>query len=1414
MTEFHESTRPYPGLRPFEPWEGELFFGREEHTNRLLDIMQQQRFLAVIGPSGSGKSSLVRAGLLPALPLGCIGTGSDWRTVVMRPGNRPMQCLAQSLLKRSALGLELVGAERLAEAEQQLTSDVAMIEAELRRGPLGLFNVVKNARSQQVGAEPFNLLILIDQFEEIFTYADAGGRQADEAEAFVNLLLAQRLAKDELIFIVMTMRTDFLGNCVRFLELPDAINRAQYLTPRLTREQIERVITGPAQLFDGEVEQTLVMELINEVSDDSDQLPILQHALARMWDKALARDASARVITWQDFYAVGGIAKALSSHADEILASLSPQRRIEEPLSTLQQAAEVLFRAITDQRRAEVGGQAVRRAQTLANIEKWSGVPWQEFAPVITAYAQEGINFLHLNAAFGRDAVVDISHEALIRQWQRLQDWVAQEARFADEFKRLREHTEQWLRDEQHETGSGSLLTGANLLRALEWQAGEASLAKTDAGWRPNARWAERYQGRGGTQIAGFDDVMRFIDLSNAARLREKQRELRHRKIQTGLTIFCAVFMCIAIGFAVKAKHNQDKANIVLTKLLWSPLDFTSPSINDKQAAGLLALAQTEDARKQIFLEQLLHDKTLAEYFSNQPEAIIRALAGVDPGKVAQLRRYFALGSDDVGLSADQDTQKIFRVARLLALTELESEVDVQALLDATASSIPYSVESGFYLKEALIKSIAQVPASRIDGVVDVVIAAAADQNLFYPDYSTVLPTLITKMPASVLTDKILAAMQDGNKDKDSLSELLLKVAENVPEHEVMELSHKLLAKMKTAPQPADFADALSRVAKRATPTQAAILIDKLLAALQDVKEPNKPYNYADSLTALAEKTLGSEVLPVIDKLLAAMQQSALAESIAPALARVSKNTPENQAQALVDKFLALSRAAKEMDKPAYYFSKAALAAAENTPIQEAGVVFEKLLSASKELPQREELGSVLLLLAKKLPEDQAPSLFAKLLDEMQAVKTPEGMDYFTTKLVAVAERLPEQQAPVVFEQLVSLLKAAKEPVLWKDFAHVLTPVCAKLPKAQALDGFDALLAVMQPLKKSTLREDLGLAFAKLGNRLPVEQVPLQLEKLVAIMKDPHNAYQQNSYVPALEAVASQAAVEQVPVLIDSIYAAMKNVQEPDKAYFYSVALPDLVAKASEQEAVPIFDKLLSTMKVVDDASVLSDLAKALQAVAGRVSEAQAHATVNKLLVAMQVAKEPDKPGNYSASLAVAAEKAPIVESLPLFNHLYGEMKGAKVSEQQQDLAHTLMVAFEKAPQDRILELLNPFLVLVKETRDSRQLQYFAEGLPVVLAHAMDTEAKPIAQKLVTAILNSEDHNQIDMLCSNLLAVANRLPSADAAAVLFKSLESPLTPRDKLSNALREKFPETAPGKAQGFWRLVEWGASLGEAKL
>src|SRR6185436_16532047 len=299
-----EVKAPYPGLRPFEPHEAEIFFGREAHTDRLLEILQRERFLAVLGPSGAGKSSLVRAGLLPGLAAGWLGGVSDWRIAVLRPGERPFRRLAEELVRCGAVG---PGASDL--------DSLPGIEAELRRGPLGLAHLVMDAHRGAEGGRPFKLLVLVDQFEEIFRYAQAGGPEADESEAFVHLLLASRAVPEAGVYVALTMRTDFLGHCVRFLELPEAINRAQYLTPRLTRAELERAITGPALVFGGDVAPELVTALINSLDQHFDQLPLLQHALAQMWITGPAQPGAPRHLTVASLEALGGLQGALSAHA-------------------------------------------------------------------------------------------------------------------------------------------------------------------------------------------------------------------------------------------------------------------------------------------------------------------------------------------------------------------------------------------------------------------------------------------------------------------------------------------------------------------------------------------------------------------------------------------------------------------------------------------------------------------------------------------------------------------------------------------------------------------------------------------------------------------------------------------------------------------------------------------------------------------------------------------------------------------------------------------------------------------------------------------------------------------------------------------------------------------------------------------
>ena len=264
---------PFPGLRPFETEEYRLFFGREGQSDELIERLQRARFLAVVGTSGSGKSSLIRAGLMPALRGGMMkGAGSGWRIAVMRPGGDPIGNLAAELVKK----------EVLSEAGAGLPDDEAeaVIEATLRSGSLGIVNVARIAR---LGDE--KLLIVVDQFEELFRFRAAHeGGSTDEASAFVKLLLEAARQRDFSIYIVLTMRSDFLGDCAQFQGLPEAINDGQYLIPRMTRDERRFAVTGPVGVTRGKISEPLINRLLNDVGDNPDQLPILQHALMRTWE--------------------------------------------------------------------------------------------------------------------------------------------------------------------------------------------------------------------------------------------------------------------------------------------------------------------------------------------------------------------------------------------------------------------------------------------------------------------------------------------------------------------------------------------------------------------------------------------------------------------------------------------------------------------------------------------------------------------------------------------------------------------------------------------------------------------------------------------------------------------------------------------------------------------------------------------------------------------------------------------------------------------------------------------------------------------------------------------------------------------------------------------------------------------------
>src|SRR5262245_35091155 len=428
------SDRPFPGLRPFAFEDRDFFFGRETQTYALYRLIVQSRFVAVVGSSGSGKSSLVRAGLLPLLADESDDPGGrKWSLKEMRPGGAPLSRLADTLAELSQDEDPAIAATRRERIEFDL------------RSSFGIAKVLDKIE----GLGGATLLLVVDQFEELFRYAGSGAhgtegdlrdamRTRDEAADFVKLLLEASRSPSHHVRVLLTMRSDFIGECARFQGLPDAVSATQFLVPSLTRDQREEIIRDPIEKAGGTIDPTLVQRLLNDSSDDLDQLPVLQHCLLRLWERAGAagsiappEDAAAtssgtnapaqtaaggRHLTLEHYESIGRISGALSQHAEEILTGLVG----------LEPVVERVFRTLAE---IDKEGRAIRRALPFAQLCGETGEPGHDVRRVVDRFRADDCSFLvpSLSSAprLEPDTRIDVGHEALLRRWERRQGMAA-----------------------------------------------------------------------------------------------------------------------------------------------------------------------------------------------------------------------------------------------------------------------------------------------------------------------------------------------------------------------------------------------------------------------------------------------------------------------------------------------------------------------------------------------------------------------------------------------------------------------------------------------------------------------------------------------------------------------------------------------------------------------------------------------------------------------------------------------------------------------------------------------------------------------------------------------------------------------------------------------------------------------------
>jgi hypothetical protein len=580
---------PYPGLRPFNEKESIYFKGREAHIDSIIQVLQEKHFLMVTGASGDGKSSLIYAGLIPRARAGFFKARfNNWMIADFRPERNPLNNLARSLHSTLQLNnfnetLEdlSLGFSSLVELYQKSNAYIDYESPEYVNADFEGKIRMKNSAS--------NLLILVDQFEELFTNTEnfPNGRPSEETITLNNLLInTSKICKEKgiPIYIVCTMRSDYIGDCASLKNLPEQIVYSQFFVPRLKRHEIHRAILEPAKLSGNKISNRLIERLINDLSDGQDQLPILQHALNRIWRMAhldgdeemdllhyakcgglpsekLDADSKKRFDDWlkqqpsykNEILKNSSLGNVLNSHARDLYFQTPEYYRTKIKANDSDENIHALLRTIFLFLTKINDNRAVRNRATVKEIEsslkeKISA----EKIHALTGLFRDTENTLLLpffNRTSGETTLhlhdtLDITHESLIRNWKELLEWTTQESENMNVLEDFRKQVNFWIesrKDGKYLLAEGPLNYFEHWLRSFN----------------PNTFSIVKYDIRPVELNTKINEAENFLRSGNDF-INESKNAIRKRKRLLITALTCLIVLLSA--FTVWAMMERNKA--------------------------------------------------------------------------------------------------------------------------------------------------------------------------------------------------------------------------------------------------------------------------------------------------------------------------------------------------------------------------------------------------------------------------------------------------------------------------------------------------------------------------------------------------------------------------------------------------------------------------------------------------------------------------------------------------------------------------------------------------------------------------------------------------------------------------------------------------------------------------------------
>jgi hypothetical protein len=1164
---------PYPGLRPFNGNEWPIFFGRERMADEVVSRLVRDQFLVVHGDSGCGKSSLIRAGVLPRLEQENARGGLTWRTTLTQPRNAPLQLLAEALAALDGRGADEARVTEIRRILNFGADAPAALAHLLRRGPAD------------------HLCVLIDQFEELFAFARRSG--GAEARLFVEILVALLDQPPQGLYAVVTMRSEFLGACAHYPGLAEAVNRAQYLLPRMGHADLMRAIVEPAALYGGGIAPELADRLITDSGGSQDQLPLIQHGLLQLWNRAAAsrqgaaggdtRSGDSGVsIELADYVRSHSLADSLSAHADEILASVEPP---PHPV------AEAVFRALTE---INAEGQAIRRPQTVAQLAAVAGTDATTIIGIADGFRAEGVSLLTPFGAKPIDerTLIDISHEALIRCWYRIgapTAWLAQEFQDGLMWRALLVQARDFNNDAEH------LLTLATAEDHERWLQ------------RRCAAWAERYGG-------GWKDVEYLVNtsISNGRHhLQLKAAAVRRRKQYTAA--FVAFLGVVAVGLLwlnTRANTALARANSATATSLWNRLDFPNPDrLQDDELNALWEIGRADDAVKAAFFSELIDKDDRLARVSRRASPVLHALFPfAPPDPMMRLKDRVLREAGEIR----GDAGALASLAPMLpVIATTLSAAEAQALLSQYEAGLG-AASTGDSLA-AVSAALAALGTRIDDGQADATIARVIAQMAAAPDafYATAFTSLGASLAGRVTperADALLGSAMAGIRSSTSANEIV----------NVTPLAQALAARVAPAQRPQRLMASVARVGQGpSAPEQAALTLlageltrepfdttpalERAIAAglprrqERDVAEllsallPNaSPALVAKigsmQVEALAASTKGDRVItpaavlghafPRLEAderdrataaLLAALERvtnsddaAALAGALAVALQTPGLQTGVQQRQAVA----ALIAAAHYADEGvADEFGALAATAAPVLTSAEARAHLRRVatdINATTSLGKTRALGALIAPLTIRLTQDDAAALLPEVWQWINATILADQLAALATLVPNLSARLDAANARRSLPACLRYLEGTRDPDQIGAYSTAALALANLLPADQRAES---LLPV-----RARLVGDVGPdRLARFATLIPVmagNVPPADADALLALLIDAIAGTTYERDTPVLSA----AAVALIPRVSDA--RIPEFVAATARAYHGTLDEARLVALASVMEAL------------------------------------------------------------------------------------------------------------------------------------------------------------------------------------------------------------------------------------------------------